>query len=262
MRLWSTLSPRSSLAVFAPLLSLLALSLTAAPARAAPSLRPTLALTPALFSSALIPRAVLATPVQPGIPASQRHFRIGHPAAAMSASASLPAQTAEFEGFASSPLIEPTPETAQIIRDSMDLFGARPSAAIFARWSAGAIFADPICHAVGAKQYMAQWYGMPAAFSLSETKAWKLTRQEPGIVEYVQLQRYKVKGLGTVKDMKSTVVIERDGDNRVTRFEDRWGHKEMNGKLGWPFRRLNAFTMPWLISVPNDAKDAPAHSNL
>ena len=173
---------------------------------------------------------------------------------------SLPSQTAEFEGFASTPLLEPTPETAQLIRDSMDLFGARPNAAIFSRWTAGAVFADPICHAVGAKQYMAQWFGMPAAFSLSETRAWKLTRQEPGVVEYVQLQRYKVKGLGTVKDMKSTVVIERDDKNRVTRFEDRWGHKPMNGTISWPFRRLNAFTMPWLISVPKDAKEAPVHS--
>ncbi len=67
----------------------------------------------------------------------------------------------------------------------MDLFGAKPSPTIFTRWSANAIFADPICHANGAKQYLAQWYGMPAAFSHSETLAWKLIKDTETEVEYV-----------------------------------------------------------------------------
>ena len=166
-----------------------------------------------------------ATKVNPTV--KQRHFRLGKPAAALnrnpyfstSTSTStmsnsnsnsnlnagpngLPVQKDDFEGFASQPHIEPTAETAQLIHDAMELFCARPSAAIFARsWSANAIFADPICHAQSSRQYLAQWYGMPAAFSHSQTLAWKLTLQQANQVHYVQKQRYKFKLLGSTKDI-------------------------------------------------------------
>ncbi len=176
---------------------------------------------------------------------------------------SLPAQNDKFPGFESSPHLEPTPETAQLIKDAQDLFSAKPSPAIFSRsWAPTAIFADPICHAEGAKQYLAQWYGMPAAFAESETLAWKLTKQEPREVQYVQKHRYKVKGLGMNKEMISTVVMERDENNKITRFEDRWNHKPLGGVLGWPFRRLNAVSLPFLIGVPGEAKQAVHQQDL
>ncbi|KAJ1018831.1 hypothetical protein NDA16_004636 [Ustilago loliicola] len=179
-----------------------------------------------------------------------------------SSSPSLP-QSNDFETYSSTPHIDPTPETSQLILDAMHLFSAKPSAAIFARsWSASAIFADPICHAVGSRQYLAQWYGMPAAFSESETLAWKLIKQEPNQVQYAQRQRYKVKGLGIVKEMVSTVVMHRDGQNKITKFEDRWNHKPLPGAIAWPFRRLNAVTLPWLVSVPKEAKHAVSHKDL
>ena len=49
-------------------------------------------------------------------------------------------------------------KTYQLIKDAQDLFSAKPSLEIFKRsWSPDAIFADPICHAEGWKQYAAQW---------------------------------------------------------------------------------------------------------
>ncbi|TKY85362.1 hypothetical protein EX895_005524 [Sporisorium graminicola] len=172
---------------------------------------------------------------------------------------SLPPQKEAFAGYESSPALDPTPGTAQLIRDAMDLFGAKPSPAIFTRWSPSAVFADPICHAEGHRQYLAQWYGMPAAFAQSETLEWKLTKQHEDTVEYVQKQRYKVKGLGVTKDMISTVVMQRDPTtNKITRFEDRWNHKPLGGFFSWPFRRLNAFTLPLLVGVPNETKQAVA----
>ncbi|SPO26541.1 uncharacterized protein UTRI_04130 [Ustilago trichophora] len=220
----------------------------------------------------------------PAIPASQRYFRIGHPAAHLNkdstcsdrffststtttaaavARMSLPSQNQAFDGFSQHPSVEPSSETAQLIKDAMDLFSAKPSAAIFARsWSPNAIFADPICHAHGSRQYLAQWYGMPAAFAHSETLEWKLIKQEPNLVEYVQKQRYKLKGLGMTKDMISTVVMQRNEQSgKITRFEDRWNHKPLGGVFGWPFRRLNALTLPFLVAVPNEAKFAVGHHN-
>ncbi|SPO26819.1 uncharacterized protein UTRI_04130_B [Ustilago trichophora] len=218
-------------------------------------------------STALVlPTITGASASPPSIPASQRHFRLGHPAAHLnkdtssshSTAMSLPSQNQAFEGFSQHPSVEPSKETAQLIRDAMDLFSAKPSPSIFARsWSPNAIFADPICHAEASRQYLAQWYGMPAAFSHSETLEWKLIKQEPALVEYVQKQRYKVKGLGLTKDMVSTVVMQRNPQSgKITRFEDRWNHKPLGGVLGWPFRRLNALTLPLLVGVPKEAKSA------
>lgn len=74
----------------------------------------------------------------------------------------------------------------QLIADAQDLFSAMPSHKIFDRsWSPHAIFEDPICYATGARQYKAQWWGMPAAFSKSELLAWHVVKDEPNEVQYV-----------------------------------------------------------------------------
>lgn len=51
--------------------------------------------------------------------------------------------------------------------------------------------------------------------------------------------------------------MERDPTTgKITRFEDRWNHKPLGGVFSWPFRRLNALTLPLLVGVPADAKRA------
>lgn len=155
------------------------------------------------------PSTLASTPSFAG--AHQRTFRLGRPAAGLNTDAprffssmpvNLPSQNEAFDGFAQLPLEQPSESTAQLIRDAMDLFGAKPTAELFRRsWMPNAVFADPICHAEGSRQYLAQWYGMPAAFAKSETLEWKLVKQHDSEVQYVQKQRYTVKGLGTTKDM-------------------------------------------------------------
>ncbi|KIS68772.1 uncharacterized protein UMAG_10657 [Mycosarcoma maydis] len=202
-------------------------------------------------------RLVSASTSQIG--ASQRHFRIGHPGARITwnMTTDVAPQSAAFEAFESYPTLDPSHTTLSLVKDAMDLFSAKPSAAIFARsWSRNATFSDPICHAVGARQYLAQWYAMRAVFSESETLEWKLIRDEPTHIEYVQKQRYKLKALGTVKVMHSTVVMHTDAHGRITRFEDRWNHTALPGTLAWPFRRLNAITLPWLVAVAAESKNA------
>lgn len=261
------------------LISLLA-GITVAPAAGSalalqPRFIPTLGL--AASSAALVSASLPPTYVAAAAPVNvkQKIFRLGKPAADIKRASqalystmssfttpTLP-QSNDFDQYKSTPHIDPTPETAQLVRDAQDLVSAKPSPAIFARsWSPSAIFADPICHAEGSRQYLAQWYGVPAAFSESETLAWKLVKQEPGEVQYAQKQRYKVKGLGMTKEIISTVVMERDAGNKITRFEDRWNHKPLGGYIGWPFRRLNALGLPFLVGVPKETKQALNHKDL
>ncbi|KDE08161.1 hypothetical protein MVLG_01641 [Microbotryum lychnidis-dioicae p1A1 Lamole] len=142
---------------------------------------------------------------------------------------------------------------AQLVKNVQDLFSSKPRLEIFEQdWKKDAVFEDPICIAKGDKEYMAQWYGMPKAFPQSETLSWKVLKNEPGLIEYEQVQKYTVAGIHTVKEMKSLVHIELDPtDNKITRFEDRWNGKEMkSGWLGSKLRSFNGRFMPSLISVP------------
>lgn len=217
----------------------------------------------------LLPATAIS--VAASAPAAQKAFRLGKPAAGLNTNAppsgtraystmssvSLPPQDENFPGYPG-PIMEPNEKTAQLVKDAQDLFSAKPSAEIFARsWDPKGIFADPIAHANGAHQYLAQWFGMPAAFSQSQTLAWKLTKQEPTEVQYVQKHMYKIKGIGMTKEMVSTVVMQLDPQTKkIINFEDRWNHKPLNGVLSWPFRRLNAVTLPLFISVPKASKEA------
>ncbi|KAJ1026195.1 hypothetical protein NDA18_003852 [Ustilago nuda] len=146
------------------LISLLA-GITVAPALALqPRFIPTLGL--AASSAALVSASLPPTYVAAAAPVNvkQKIFRLGKPAAdikralqalystmSSSTTPTLP-QSNDFDQYKSTPHIDPTPETAQLVRDAQDLASAKPSPAIFARsWSPSAIFADPICHAEGSR---------------------------------------------------------------------------------------------------------------
>ena len=146
------------------------------------------------------------------------------------------------------------PKTFQLVRDAQDLFCAKPSVEIFKRsWNPDAIFADPICHAIGFREYAAQWWGMPKAFSESKTLGWELVQSTPEVIEFKQDQHYKVRGLGTVKQMHSLVHIKLDEQGKIRHFEDRWDEKPLpNGSFSMMLRRLNARTMPYIVSVPKE----------
>ncbi|UZJ52222.1 hypothetical protein CBS101457_001542 [Exobasidium rhododendri] len=148
-----------------------------------------------------------------------------------------------------------TAQTTTRIQDAFDLFGAKPSHSIFQRsWSPDAIFEDPICFATGERQYKAQWWGMPAAFSKSELLSWHVEKDDPQEIRYVQKQRYTVKGLGLKKEMLSTVVMKLDQHGRIIHFQDRWDGKDMpTNVVAMTLRRLNALVMPYLITVPSSS---------
>lgn len=66
-------------------------------------------------------------------------------------------------------------------------------------------------------------------FSTSITTAWRVTKDEPDEVRYVQKQKYGIDKLGFEKEMISTVVMKLDEQGRIKHFEDQWDHKPMPG---------------------------------
>lgn len=118
---------------------------------------------------------------------------------------------------------------------------------------------DPICYAQGWKQYASQWYAMQL-FSKSITSAWRITKDTPEEVQYVQKQVYGIDRFKFEKEMHSTVVMKLDRDGRITHFQDRWDHKDMPGAWAYPLRRLNALVMPFFISRPNAHPDQQQQS--
>lgn len=77
------------------------------------------------------------------------------------------------------------------------------------------------------RQFLAQWYGMPAAFSKSDTLAWRVESSSEREIVYHQKQLYKIKGLGMEKEMVSKVVIGLDEQGKVESFQDRWNGEEL-----------------------------------
>lgn len=92
-------------------------------------------------------------------------------------------------------------------------------------------------------------------FSKSITSAWRVTKDTPEEIQYVQKQVYGIDRFNFEKVMHSTVVMKLDQQGRITHFQDRWDHKEMPGAWAYPLRRLNALVMPYFISRPNEHPD-------
>lgn len=74
---------------------------------------------------------------------------------------------------------------------------------------------------MGVAEYSAQWMAMPKFFS-AVPEAYIVITNEPGLLEFESRINYTVKALGTHKIMRSIVHIELDGEDKITKFEDRW----------------------------------------
>jgi hypothetical protein len=151
------------------------------------------------------------------------------------------------------------------------LFCSRPTVEIFQRsWKQDARFEvtsvlyscsvptnakqqDPLSNCIGYKEYAPQWFAMPKVFPKSITLSKRVisSTHNPNRIMYQQEQEYTFRGLGTKKVMKSLVIIELDDHDRIVYLHDKWNGQEHPVKWGaLGLRRLNAITLPWLVSVP------------
>lgn len=62
---------------------------------------------------------------------------------------------------------------------------------------------------------------------------------------------YTVKGLGTQKEISSVITIAYDEvEGKITKVQDKWNGSLPEGSIADAFRRLNAVSVPKMVSVP------------
>ncbi|KAF2092717.1 hypothetical protein NA57DRAFT_69639 [Rhizodiscina lignyota] len=143
-----------------------------------------------------------------------------------------------------------------LVSSILDLFAGHPSKEKFALWTDDALFTDPLTIAQGRKQYEAQWYGLAQAFSTIETQSHEVTSAGNPIVMNLR-NKYTVKGIGKETTIQSVVNIYTVGEGeaqRIEKVEDKWDGKLPEGGIANAFRRLNAVTVPHVVSVPKDGE--------
>jgi hypothetical protein len=156
------------------------------------------------------------------------------------------------------PEVQLTENRQQLVKDSLELFSSRPNLDIFRRWwRDDATFEDPLSVAEGFKQYAAQWFAMHKAFPQSRTLEYRIlsSTTNPNQVTYALTQEYTIRFLGVKKVMNSVVVIDLDENEKIVKLQDMWNGKEHPHRFGiWYLRKLNAKTMPLLVSIPKTDK--------
>jgi len=142
----------------------------------------------------------------------------------------------------------------QVLEDTLALFSSKPSLEIFERsWREDATFEDPLSKCHSYPEYAPQWFSLPKLFPTSITKSYRVlsSTTNPNQITYHQEQEYTVRGIGAKKLMVSTVVIDLDDEDRIIHLSDKWNGKDHPSNfVAMALRRLNAKTLPWLVSVP------------
>ncbi|KAF1977589.1 hypothetical protein BU23DRAFT_452670 [Bimuria novae-zelandiae CBS 107.79] len=143
-----------------------------------------------------------------------------------------------------------------VLRSVLDLFAGRPSLPKLALWREDATFADPLTIATGRDRFAAQWYGLQQAFSEIERLHHEV--KDAGNPMLMDLKtRYVIKGIGKEQVVSSLVAVHLDEQGKISKVEDKWNGKLPEGSIAQAFRRLNAITVPKLVSVPkNEEEDA------
>ncbi|KAI4866465.1 hypothetical protein F4820DRAFT_447000 [Hypoxylon rubiginosum] len=154
------------------------------------------------------------------------------------------------------------------------LFEGHPTLKHLSLWSRDATFADPLTIATGYHQFAAQWYGLPAVFNPIRIQDHSVT-SAGNPIELQLTNTYGLKGLNKEQTINSTVRIYIGRDQRIERVEDRWNARQAFRCLSYhfapygswcdhqsagaggriAFRKLNAVTVPRLITVPGNEEE-------
>lgn len=141
-----------------------------------------------------------------------------------------------------------------IVGSVLDLFAGKPSKEKLALWTDEATFSDPITIAQGRKQFEAQWYGLAQVFSDIQLQHHEVT-SSGNPISLDMRNKYTLKGIGKETTMQSVVNIYTTADGKIEKVEDKWDGKLPEGEFAKAFRRLNAVTVPHLVSVPKSAEE-------
>ncbi|WPG98932.1 Hypothetical protein R9X50_00173400 [Acrodontium crateriforme] len=165
----------------------------------------------------------------------------------------------ESTNIKTAPGVELDDEQRKFVGSVLDLFAGRPSLAKLQLWKDDAEFADPITIARGRKQFEPQWYGLQAAFSKIEPLHHEVT-SSGNPIEIDMKSKYVVKGIGKEAIIESKVNIY-SADGKIVKVEDKWNGKLPDSSIANAFRRLNAVTVPTMVSVPKNAEEDAKKGN-
>ncbi|KAF2493568.1 hypothetical protein BU16DRAFT_551378 [Lophium mytilinum] len=159
------------------------------------------------------------------------------------------------------PGVDLTPTQRTLTTSILDLFAGRPSLEKLALWTDDAVFEDPITIARGRKQYEAQWYGLQSAFSSIERLSHEVTSAGNPISMDMKT-KYTVKGIGKEQTIESVIKIFTDeAGEKIVKVEDKWGGNLPESSFVNAFRKINAVTVPKMISVPKNKEEDAKRGN-
>ncbi|WPB05470.1 uncharacterized protein RHO25_010122 [Cercospora beticola] len=155
--------------------------------------------------------------------------------------------------------VELSSQQQTLVGSVLDLFAGRPSLAKLQLWKDEGEFIDPLTIAKGRKQFEPQWYGLQSLFSEIERLHHQVT-SSGNPIELDLKSRYVVKGIGKEQIINSKVKIWTEGD-KIAKVHDEWDGKLPEGDIAQAFQRLNANSVPLMVSVPKNAEEDAKRGN-
>jgi len=167
----------------------------------------------------------------------------------------------ENTNIKTAPGVELSAQQKTIVGSVLDLFAGRPSLEKLKLWTDDGVFEDPITVARGRKQFEPQWYGLQSAFSEIERLSHQVTSSGNPIVMDLKT-RYVVKGINKEQTIASVVTIKTTADgSKIEHVADKWDGELPDSGIKNAFRRLNAVTVPHMISVPKNKEEDEKRGN-
>lgn len=147
-----------------------------------------------------------------------------------------------------------SPHQNLLVASVLDLFEGNPTLRHLSLWSRDASFQDPIALATGYDKFAAQWYGLPALFNPIKILSHQVT-SAGNPIELTLSNKYVVKGVQKEQVINSVVRIHVGQDGKIEKLEDRWNDQLPDGAFAQTFRKLNAVSVPALITVPKTEEE-------
>ncbi|KAK3179784.1 hypothetical protein K4F52_008862 [Lecanicillium sp. MT-2017a] len=149
-----------------------------------------------------------------------------------------------------------SPQRQALLDDILALYSCQPSIARVKRYTPDAVYDDPFGYANNRYKIAAQWFALPKLFSASENLSYEVTRDEPGLIQFKNQQKWTFAIIPKSITMDGIVTLRLDPETvdkdfiRIKYHKDQANEEDYDHKgLGFNFKQWQADNLPKYLNV-------------
>jgi hypothetical protein len=138
-----------------------------------------------------------------------------------------------------------SPQRQAVIDDVLALYSCRPSIERVKRYTPDAVYDDQFSYANNRYKIAGQWFALPKVFSASENISYEVTRDDPGMIEFKNQQKWTFPIIPKTATINAMVTLKLDPETMESDFIRIKYHKDQANEKEYSHQGLTFNLKKW-----------------